>query len=417
VTDRSTPAEARPLVEPVHDFARKLRQDGARARLLDYVGWRREVGRAAAEGRSPPPAPPTLVPVSLNLDLTTACNYLCDHCIDFDTLNSGVSHRDEALRASLRTLAGGGLRSVILIGGGEPTLYPGFAPMVAHLKDLGLEVAVVSNGSRNDRLLEVASRFTSGDWVRLSLDAGTDATFQAMHHPRRPVTLEAICAGVPALKARNPALRVGFSFVITWRGAERVEGHAVVENVAEMAAAARLARDHGFDYVSYKPFLVRTDEGAEVVDPVAREAAHEAVLARIREGLASARALERPGFEVVESTNLKLLLSGRAADWTRQPRTCHLQAFRQVLSPLGLYNCPAHRGVAKARVGDADAWAGAERAESARASTAELLERFDASVECREVTCLYHAANWWIEHAIATPGLSIDPADGEDLFL
>jgi hypothetical protein len=68
-------------------------------------------------------------------------------------------------------------------------------------------------------------------------------------------------------------------------------------------------------------------------------------------------------------------------------------------------------------VGDADAWAGAERAERARASTAELLERFDASVECREVTCLYHAANWWIEHAIATPGLSIDPADGEDLFL
>ena len=47
----------------------------------------------------------------------------------------------------------------------------------------------------------------------------------------------------------------------------------------------------------------------------------------------------------------------------------------------------------------------------------ELSERL-AAVECREVTCLYHATNWWLERAIegaddwppaATPG--------EDLFL
>ena len=43
-----------------------------------------------------------------------------------------------------------------MIGGGEPTLYPGFVPFVQFLKQLGLQVAVVSNGSRNDRILQAA---------------------------------------------------------------------------------------------------------------------------------------------------------------------------------------------------------------------------------------------------------------------
>src|SRR5439155_9614337 len=140
---------------------------------------------------------------------------------DWEILNSGVSHEDARLRTSLAEMARRGLKSVILIGGGEPTIYPGFASFVRFLKDLSLQVAVVSNGSRNDRLLDVADRLDGNDWLRLSLDAGTDATFQAMHRPKKPITLEAICAGIAPIKARNAAPRVGFSYVIAWAGAER----------------------------------------------------------------------------------------------------------------------------------------------------------------------------------------------------
>ena len=58
-----------------------------------------------------------------------------------------------------------------------------------------------------------------------------------------------------------------------------------------------------------------------------------------------------------ESTNLRVLEQGSWRDFTRQPRTCHMQALRQVLTPMGIFNCPAHRGVEKARVGGADAFA------------------------------------------------------------
>ncbi len=127
-----------------------------------------------------------------------------------------------------------GLRSVILIGGGEPTVHPRFREMVRFLKGLDLQVAIVSNGARNDRILDVVDVLGDEDWIRLSLDAGTNATFQAMHSPKKAVTLEEICAWIPQIRDRNPIPRVGFSFVVTWKGAERTGGDPVVENLHEI---------------------------------------------------------------------------------------------------------------------------------------------------------------------------------------
>jgi hypothetical protein len=155
------------------------------------------------------------------------------------------------------------------------------------------------------------------------------------------------------------------------------------------------------------------------MDPSGAEEPLARVLARIRARIDEAKGLASPSFAVLESTNLRLLETGRWRDWTRQPRTCHMQAHRQVLSPLGLWNCPAHRGVEKARIGGPAAFAGEAAADRTAADVAALLDRFDASRECAEVTCLYHATNWWLEAAIDDPGvLQAGPvASGEDLFL
>ncbi len=388
-------AEPASPVDRFHDFRAKLGQAGLRPVVVDYLRWRREVRAAAAAGQAPPPMP-AIGPLSVNLDLTTACNYACDHCIDWEALNSPVRHSDQELRDSLEELAERGLRSVILIGGGEPTLYPGFGEMVVFLKRLGLQVAVVSNGSRNEVIQEVAPLFTEGDWVRLSLDSGRDLTFQSMHRPRRPISLEQILRSAGELKRANPALTLGFSFVITWRGARR-DDVGLVENVEEMGEAARLAREHGFDYISFKPYLSRAEDGAEVLEAEQALSAKAEGERRIHAGLEAARRHQAEGFRVIESTNLRVLLDGSWRDFTHQPRECHMQLLRQVLSPLGVYNCPAHRGVEKARVGDAGAWADG----SAAGGTARLLDGFDASAECGEVTCLYHPVNHFLEELVA----------------
>src|SRR5882724_8254841 len=104
----------------IHDFTAKLRQPAVWPGVLDYVKWRRGVEAARAAGR-PAPDAPAIAPVSINLDLTTACNYRCDHCIDWDILNTPNKYDEEKLRSSIVAMKERGLKSVIFFSGGETT--------------------------------------------------------------------------------------------------------------------------------------------------------------------------------------------------------------------------------------------------------------------------------------------------------
>ena len=407
------------MTESIHDFTAKLRQPSLRDHLVDYVRWRKDLARARAAGE-PDPTPPDRAPISINLDLTTACNYRCDHCIDWDILNTKHRHDEETLRSAICTMVERGLRSVILIGGGEPTIYPGFSDFVRFLKDLELQVAIVSNGSRGDKLLEIADVLEPRDWVRLSLDSGSNELFRTMHKPvKKSLTLDEICEWIPKIKAKNPDFQLGFSYIIVWGGASRDEVE-IHENIDEIVMATERAREYGFDYISLKPVLERGEEGAEVMDPAAAREEQAAVIARIRREVDRARELATDDFAVRVSTNLRVLEEGSWRDFTKQPTVCHMQALRQVLTPMGTFNCPAHRGVEKAKIGGKDAYADEAMAALAGGQLADLMDRFDASRECAEVTCLYNSVNWWLEKMIEDPRdeIEIEPGDERhDFFL
>jgi molybdenum cofactor biosynthesis enzyme MoaA len=405
------------LTHAIHDFTAKLRQPSLAAHVDAYVRWQREVRAARVRGQAPP-EPPPLAPISINLDLTTACNYRCTHCIDWDILNTAHKHLEAELRDSIRLMAERGLRSVILIGGGEPTLYPRFPDFVKFLKELGLQVAIVSNGSRGDRLLEAARHMDPRDWIRLSLDSGSNELFVAMHKPvSKDIDLDAVCAWIPQIKDANPGVRVGFSYIIVWSGASR-DDEKLHENIDEIVLAAERAKRSRFDYIAFKPVLERQENGAEVMDPAKAEAQLQEIVARVRTEVDRAKQLADGSFDVYESVNLRVLEEGSWREYTRQPRSCHMQALRQVLTPLGLYNCPAHRGVEKAQIAKRDAYGNAEKAAQTGVALGGMLEVFDASVECREVTCLYNGVNWWLEKMIEDPRAALEPAEERaDFFL
>ncbi len=404
---------------PIHDFGNKLLQPSLIESLKEYVRWQAEV-RRVGDPEKVLDDYPTRAPVSINLDLTTACNYACDHCVDMDILNMGIKYEYEKLMSSLVELCERGLKSAILIGGGEPTVFPKFPEVVSLLKDHDVSVAVVSNGSGMKRVAECADRFDKSDWIRLSLDSGSDETFQAMHKPKKKLTLESICEDVAEVKKDFPGLRIGFSFIVTWKGAFTNDA-AIVENIHEIAAAAKLARDHRFDYISVKPFLVRSpDNNAEIVGVNDSWADFDGIIERIKAGVQDAKQYETETFKVVESTNLRVLENKSYANYTRQPKVCHMTYFRQVLSPLGLFNCPVYRHVEHAKLGDKHAYASSEAVEETKKSTVRQVFDFDASCECKEVTCLYNSANWMIEDLIDNPekleNLEASP-EREDYFL
>jgi len=417
-TPRGAPEPASPTggekhveLSAIHDFAGKLHQPGVLARLKEYVRWHSDLRRHEAGEELSPEAldrlakVPDYAPVSINLDLTTSCNFACGHCVDMAILNTGIKFENESLFDSLTLMAEKGLESVIVIGGGEPTVHPRFVPVVRHMKELGLQVSVVSNGSGNRKLAEIAPLLEPGDWIRLSLDSGTDETFQAMHNPKKGVTLNEICEGVRAIREAGAGrgFKVGFSFIVTWRGAT-INDQEIIENIGEIVTAAKRARDYGFDYIAIKPFLTRAEKNnAEIVDIRDTDDHFDEVTARIRAAVDEAKELETEDFRVYETTNLKVLENRSYRNFTEQPHRCHMQFFRQVLSPLGTYNCPVYRNQTHGRIGDKTAYGSPEEYEETRANTAELIRTFDATAECAEVTCLYNHANWWLEDLIAHP--------------
>ncbi len=403
-------------LSPIHDFMSKLLQPGVIDVLKEYVNW--QVARREGRARGVPletalESVPDRAPLSINLDVTTACNYRCDHCVDMDILNKKINYDHEKLKDALSLLMDKGMKSVIIIGGGEPTAYPGFEDVVRHLKARGMKIGVVTNGSAMKKIKAVADVLEKGDWVRLSLDSGANETFRRMHKPgSKKCTLDWICGQIAPIKDLNADFQIGFSFIIVWNDCEANDAK-IIENVHEIYLAAELAKRSRFDYVSYKPFLVRAElNNAEIVGMTQEQERARRILEKVRAEIDRAKTLEDGAFGVIESTNLRVWENGSYRDYTEQPHHCHMQYFRQVVSPLGVFNCPVYRHVPQALLGGkhayADDLAGTQR------NTLRLIEAFDATEECKEVTCLYNHANWFIEDLIRNPEKLAALETGED---
>src|SRR5690606_41569052 len=96
----------------------------------------------------------------------------------------------------------------------------------------------------------------------------------------------------------------------------------------------------------------------------------DATIARIQAQADEAMTLESSTFRVHQSTGLKAMLQGRTQSLSQQPKQCHMQFFRQVLSPLGMFNCPVYRNQDHGRLGDNNAVADVPPYEVTRRTTA-----------------------------------------------
>ena len=84
----------------------------------------------------------------------------------------------------------------------------------------------------------------------------------------------------------------------------------------------------------------------------------------------------------------------------RQPKRCHIQFFRTVVTPFGVFHCPAFRGVEAARIGEAEGYQSEAKFKESLFRTARSILTFDAEEECKDVGCFYNRSNWWLEKFI-----------------
>ena len=84
--------------------------------------------------------------LSLELEFTRACNLRCTYCYSSagDALDRELS-LDE-LVAVIEQARDLGARRIILLGGGEPLLFPAVVQVIQHIDTLGLSQAIFTNG-------------------------------------------------------------------------------------------------------------------------------------------------------------------------------------------------------------------------------------------------------------------------------
>jgi MoaA/NifB/PqqE/SkfB family radical SAM enzyme len=383
------------LKEREHDFSSKLRQDATLQRLKDYIQWQRRCGVGASDQGLP-----IFSPISINLDLTSACNFSCPFCVDSKLINAGKNLALEEIKKTIHTLHSHGLLSVILIGGGEPTLHKDFGEIVRYIKSKRLQIGIVTNGSRLEKIEAVVGELKGKDWIRISIDAAGEGVFKELHLPKTQVTLSRILEKAKKVKKKNPVVSLGYSFVVVWEGVE-INGKRLPPNMEEMARSVELAREFSFDYISFKPCLVRLNESQrETLLKNVGKTKEEEIIDQIRVHLQEAKRFAGDQVKILESSNLKAMLNRETDQIKRQPKRCHMQFFRTVVTPFGIFHCPAFRGVEEARIGEPDGYLSESKFKKSLKRTAKSIMTFDAEKECEDVGCFYNRTNWWLEEFI-----------------
>jgi MoaA/NifB/PqqE/SkfB family radical SAM enzyme len=183
--------------------------------MRDSHGWaeidgarKREILQAIRSGKA------TRGPAHAEIDITDRCNVACYFCNQQDVRTKQQISYEHLVRL-IDELAGNGLKSVRMSGGGDPLAHRDFARVLDHLQERGV---VVDNLTTNAALLtpEIARRLTEyrAREVVVSLNAADAADYARMMQVK-PAVFDQVLKNVRSLlEARGssvfPAVVVQF---------------------------------------------------------------------------------------------------------------------------------------------------------------------------------------------------------------
>ena len=211
-------------------------------------------------------------PIYWEITTSAACNHRCTFC-SVDAIGYPPDLLDTAMlierMAEAKRL---GVKSVMFAGTGEPLVHRRIDEINNAAVDCGLDTAFTTNGTLLDRL-ESIDRCT---WVKISMNAGTAASYEKIHRTK-PTDFNKVWAAIRWAVPKKGKCTLGVQCVV------------LPENVYEMKWLAERCRDAGVDYLVLKPYSQGT------FSIVQREVDYSAM----RDYLAEVCEYDTPKFKVV----------------------------------------------------------------------------------------------------------------------
>ena len=186
-------------------------------------------------------------PVTVEIHLTNRCNLNCYYCSFSDRDKALEMSYDDAM-ACVTEISMLGVKGITFSGGGEPTVHKDYIKVIAHAKDLGLDVGLITNGVKLDcRVLNYLT------WIRFSVDAADPIIYKKI---KGVDSFDKVIANIEnAVNYRNKNVldtTIGFQAVVT------------DDNIDKLNTIASMADDMGVDYFQYRPI----EKGSNVAKPI-----------------------------------------------------------------------------------------------------------------------------------------------------
>jgi len=287
-------------------------------------------------------------PISWELDLTNRCNHKCPDCPGGRNTDEDLDLESAKDYINQMKLFGG--KSIVLTGGGEPLMNPIATEIIKYaVYSKGIDVSFITNGSLIDEH-NAWSILRYCTWVRISLDAGSPASYQFTHGCGEKMfykVLENIKLLVEIRARGNFDCTIGVAFL------------TAAKTRKDMVKFTRLVRPLGVDYVQFRPYWWDYTQ--------------------VTKELAKCKKLERRGFTVLKSANKYDHLTEQ-----RPYHVCYGHHFAGVINIHTLYLCCHFRGKQKYKLGDlreaklSDIW-DSER----RKQVYEMIDYSDCFPVCR----------------------------------
>lgn len=247
------PCDQRYGIENMEEIVYFIKQYGKERKIMERLGAEKIIYHA--ERLLDIKEKKDAYPVHMSVGLTDYCNHKCIFCTsEFATADPSRIHTmdTQVLLKFLEEAKSAGLKSVTLIGSGEPLIHPNILEVLYGIHKIGLDIGIFTNAAHMTDEVQKAILETC-IFVRCSVNASNALEHETVHQVKND--FEKVVENIRGLVKKRKELEQTFPTI----GTQFVfydKNYMSIEN------ATRLWQEVGVDYFEIKPVI--DGEGSSV---------------------------------------------------------------------------------------------------------------------------------------------------------